>query len=126
MKWFACYLSILALCLTGCKKSAPPEPAAAASQSTAPATPVADAAPPPPPAPPVPGGAAPTASADGDEPGLAEVNRALSAYLMGQLKAPDKLEDLVKAGLIKRLPTPPPGKRYVLNGNKTTVVLADR
>jgi hypothetical protein len=67
-----------------------------------------------------------TSSSESDEPGLIALNRALSAYVMGQLKSPEKLEDLVKAGLLKRLPTAPVGKRYALDASKTGIVLVDQ
>jgi len=57
---------------------------------------------------------------------LKALNEAARAYTMGQLKDPASLEDLVKEGFIKRLPTPPPGKKYVLDTKKATVSLANQ
>jgi hypothetical protein len=48
------------------------------------------------------------------------------AHVMGLTKEPATLEDLVKAGFLKRLPTPPPGKKYVLSPDKTGVILANQ
>jgi hypothetical protein len=121
--------SVLAvICLVGCGKSksdAPPAPAAAPKSASIEADP--GAAPPPPPT------AATTADSPAAEgtgevtaPGLEEINRALNAYTMGQMKEPSTLEDLVKAGFIKKLPTPPPGKRFALNANRTAVVVVDK
>jgi hypothetical protein len=79
--------------------------------------------------PPSPSAAPPAGTAsvtESDEPGLTALNRAINAYVMGQLKAPQTLDDLVKAGLIKRLPTAPPGKKYALDATKTGVVMVDR
>ncbi|MBI3875244.1 MAG: hypothetical protein HY300_04655 [Verrucomicrobia bacterium] len=45
---------------------------------------------------------------------------------MGQLKAPNTLDDLVKAGLIKRVPPAPAGKKFALAANKMAVVLVDK
>jgi len=56
---------------------------------------------------------------------LTTLNEAVRAHIMGQLKEPATLEDLVKTGFIKRLPTPPPGKKYVLDAKKTGVRLVD-
>jgi hypothetical protein len=65
-------------------------------------------------------------SAPGEEPSLAELNRALNAYTIGMLKEPASLEDLVKGGYIKKLPAPPPGKKFVLNARKSAVLVVDR
>ncbi len=56
---------------------------------------------------------------------LKALNAAVVAYAMGQLKEPATLDDLVKTGFIKRLPTPPPGKKYVLDAKKSSVLLVD-
>lgn len=57
---------------------------------------------------------------------LKVLNDAVRAYTMGQLKDPAGLDDLVKAGFIKRLPTAPPGKKYVLDAKKSAVQLVDQ
>ncbi len=57
---------------------------------------------------------------------LRALNDAVRAHVMGQLKEPDTLDDLVKTGFMKRLPTPPPGKKYVLDAKKSSVKLVDR
>lgn len=54
---------------------------------------------------------------------LKALNEAARAYFMGQLKDPAALDDLVKDGFLKRLPTPPPGKKYVLSPDKKSVLL---
>ena len=54
------------------------------------------------------------------------LNEAVRAHIMGQLKEPATLEDLVKTGFVKRLPTPPPGKKYVLDAKKSSVLLVDQ
>ena len=54
---------------------------------------------------------------------LKVLNEAVRAHIMGQLKEPATLEDLVKTGFVKRLPTPPPGKKYVLDAKKSSVLL---
>lgn len=57
---------------------------------------------------------------------LKALNEAVRAHVMGELKKPATLEDLVKTGFIKRLPTPPPGKKYVLDATKSAVLLVDQ
>lgn len=57
---------------------------------------------------------------------LKALNEAVRAHVMGLLKEPATLEDLVKTGFIKRMPTAPPGKRYVLDGKKSGVLLVDQ
>jgi hypothetical protein len=42
------------------------------------------------------------------------------------LKDPAALDDLVQAGFIKRLPTAPPGKKYVLSPDKKAVLLVNQ
>ena len=57
---------------------------------------------------------------------LKALNEAARAYVMGQLKDPASLDDLVKDGFMKRLPTPPPGKKYVLSPDKKSVQLVNQ
>jgi len=57
---------------------------------------------------------------------LKALNEAVRAHVMGQLKEPATLEDLVKTGFIKRLPAAPPGKKYVLDEKKSGVLLVDK
>ncbi len=57
---------------------------------------------------------------------LKTLNEAVRAHIMGQPKEPTTLDDLVKAGLIKRIPTAPPGKKYVLDVKKAVVLLVDQ
>lgn len=73
-------------------------------------------------------GSAPEAPAAPPNPevDLKALNEAVRAHIMGQLKEPATLEDLVKAGFIKRLPTPPLGKKYVLDAKKVAVLLVDQ
>lgn len=56
---------------------------------------------------------------------LKALNDAVRAHIMGQLKEPATLDDLVKTGFMKRLPTPPPGKKYVLDAKKASVLLVN-
>ncbi len=54
---------------------------------------------------------------------LKALNEATRAYFMGELKEPDSLEALVKAGFLQRLPTAPPGQKYVLSPDRKSVRL---
>lgn len=45
---------------------------------------------------------------------------------MAQMKEPATLEDLIKAGYIKKLPVAPPGKKFVLNANRTAVLVVNK
>ncbi len=57
---------------------------------------------------------------------LKALNEAVRAHVMGNMKEPATLEDLVKAGYIKRLPSAPPGKKYVLSPDKGSVRLVNQ
>ena len=57
---------------------------------------------------------------------LKALNEAVRAHVMGQLKDPATLEDLVQAGFLQRLPTAPTGKKYVLSADKKSVLLVNQ
>lgn len=57
---------------------------------------------------------------------LKALNDAVRAHVMGNLKEPATLEDLVKTGYLKRLPAAPPGKKYVLSPDKSSVLLVNQ
>ena len=57
---------------------------------------------------------------------LADLNDAVRGYGMTKFKKPDTLEDLVKAGLIQRLPVAPVGKKYILDDKKNSALLVDQ
>ena len=97
MRWLLLCALLVALPLAACKR----KPAAGATAPEAPAAP------------------------SNPEVDLKALNAAVVAYAMGQLKEPATLDDLVKTGFIKRLPTPPPGKKYVLDAKKSSVLLVD-
>ena len=79
-----------------------------------------------PPPPPVADGNETPAPTPDASPGLAELTMAVRSYVMTQGKPPGTLEDLAKAGTIRKLPTPPPGKKYVLDPKGMSVLLVDR
>lgn len=96
--------------LVGCSHKKPAE--SSAEPTTTPTAPTAPAAIAPPPS--VAASPAPDV-ASGVEPSVAELNRALQTWLFQHSGPPKDLNELVTAGYLKRLPTPPPGKRFVLD-----------
>ena len=56
---------------------------------------------------------------------LPDLTLAVRAYVMTQGKPPATLDDLVKAGCLVRLPTPPTGKKYAIDGKTTAAVLVN-
>ncbi len=57
---------------------------------------------------------------------IPNLTTAVRAYVMTQGKPPATLDDLVKAGCIARLPTPPPGKKYAIDTKKAEAVLVNQ
>lgn len=49
----------------------------------------------------------------------------LQAWTMSKNDLPKDLEEFVKAGMLTRLPTPPPGKRFVIDRKSGHVVLTN-
>ena len=74
------------------------------------------------------GAAAPEAPAAPANPeaDLKALNEAVRAHVMGLMKEPTTLEELVKSGFIKRLPTAPEGKKYALSPDKKSVLLVNQ
>lgn len=89
-------LCLLGLAPCGCKKRPPATPVS--NQPAAPPNPSTD---------------------------LPKLVEAVRSHVMSQGKPPETLDDLVKNGCIGQLPTPPPGKKYVLDAKKTGVVLVN-
>ena len=71
----------------------------------------------PPPSPPLPVDVA------AREPTLQELNEVIQAWFTSRGKAPESLEEMAKARFIPKVPTPPPGKQYVIDKEKLRVVL---
>jgi hypothetical protein len=95
----------------------PPPPAPPKQIEAILTPPAVDPTPPPPNQPAAPAEARSTASdaTPSFEPGIAELNAALSVWVFKHNNPPKDLGELVKAGLLKKVPTPPAGKRYVVN-----------
>jgi len=69
----------------------------------------------------------PSAVAPGEkETTLEEMSYAVQAWFTSRGAAPKSLQELVKAGFIKKLPTPPPGQEFALDTQNLRVVLVNR
>lgn len=90
-------LSLLAFALPGCKKRSVAAPVSA--QPAQPPNPEKD---------------------------LPELTMAVRAYYLSQGKHPATLDDLVQARCLPGLPTPPPGKKYVIDAKKLEAALVDQ
>jgi hypothetical protein len=77
------------------------------------------------PPPTVPAVAAPDLE-DAREMTIDEMTAALEAWFTSRGSAPANLQELVKAGFIKKMPTPPPGKEFAIDAKNLKVVLVDR
>lgn len=92
-------------------KVAPPPPSVPAQPKAAPGTPPAAATP---------------AVGRGDEPQFNNVNDALHAWIQTKGSLPLDLNDLVKANLVDKLPTPPPGKKLAIDLRTHSVVMVNQ
>lgn len=72
---------------------------------------------------PVPAPPPPEALATAREPTLTELNEAVQAWFTSRGQAPASLEELAKAKFISKVPTPPPGRQYVIDKENLRVVL---
>lgn len=128
-------LGLLAACSPKAQEAAPRTPAPTAVSVSA-ETP--EAPPPPsttagaPEAPPVAGDPAPSAPANptpAEDRIVDDLQAALQAYYLANANAPDRfsapktLDELVKKGLIKKIPTAPPGKKIVYHPENWQVTI---
>ncbi len=51
---------------------------------------------------------------------------AVQAWFTSRGAAPKNMQELVKAGFIKKLPTPPPGQEFAIDSKNLRVVLVNR
>jgi hypothetical protein len=127
--WLGCLTLLLAP--LGCSKKPEPPPAkapgpAAVSVSAEPEAPAAAKETKPEDAEfPNPGLLKPgTINEDGVEVGAAALTDALQNYYYATAgQVPESLEHMIKLKIIGRIPTPPPGKKYVLDRKKAIVTL---
>lgn len=75
------------------------------------------------PAPPPAPDPAADSSATIKEPTPDELNQAVQAWFTSRGQAPASLEDLAKARFISKVPTPPPGRQYVIDKENLRVVV---
>lgn len=69
---------------------------------------------------------APTPAAfqlEAKEPTLEELNSAVQVWFTAKGGSPKGFEDLVKAGYLSKVPTPPPGRTYVIDAPNIRVIL---
>ena len=126
MKTLLCVGLAVGLGLAGCgKKPAPPPMTERAAVSGVSVASQAEASAPAPPA-----VEAPTESGAVSEPeqelSLKELTAAVQAYMQVSSDYPKDLSDLVKIKLLKKMPTAPPGKKYVIDRQNIRVILADK
>jgi hypothetical protein len=57
---------------------------------------------------------------------LTELNRALEQWIFQHNNPPKSLDDLVKEGYLKRLPSPPAGKKFVFDPRTMRVSFGER
>ena len=57
---------------------------------------------------------------------LQVLNELLQAWSMSKNSAPKDLNEFVTAGMLTKLPVPPPGKKFALNQQGTAVVLVNQ
>lgn len=57
------------------------------------------------------------------EPTLEELNAAVQVWATAKGGSPKGFEDLVKAGYLSKVPTPPPGRTYVIDAPNIRVIL---
>ena len=68
----------------------------------------------PPPAPP---------AASVKEPTIEELNEAVQAWFTSRGRPPESFEQMAQARFLPKVPTPPPGRQYVIDREKLRVVL---
>lgn len=117
MKAIVVLLSIVVV-FAACKRSipSPPAPPSASAPQTVPelaAKSVPAVAP---------TSGSPSGIVSGDQ-NLPAINSALKGYIAKHKKAPAKLDDLAKEGLIPFIPMAPPGMRYELDATRAEVKL---
>lgn len=57
---------------------------------------------------------------------LEVVTQAAQSFFIANDRAPKSLDELVNSGYLKKLPAPPPGKKYVYTPEDAKLSLADQ
>jgi hypothetical protein len=57
---------------------------------------------------------------------LTLLDETLKNWLLRHPSYPKELQEFVTTGMLPRLPTPPPGKKFVIDPQRKSVVLADQ
>jgi len=57
---------------------------------------------------------------------LEAVTMAAQSFFIAHERAPKSLEELVSSGYLRKLPTPPAGKKYVYDPERANIALADQ
>lgn len=65
----------------------------------------------------------PPSTATTPEQAVAEINKSLELWTFQRNQPPKDLNELVTAGYLQRLPTPPPGKKFAFDPAKMRVQL---
>ena len=113
--------------LAGCNKQAPPPPTSPIPGGASIESQLNEqTAPPPPPSPGEPISAGVAAEVPEHEKSLKELTAALQTYMQVSSDYPKDLSALVKMKLLKKMPTPPPGKHFVIDRQNIRVILADQ
>jgi len=127
-------IGLLAFCIaSGCSEKEPPPPPNRVAVVPRPAPASVKPAPAPAPAPaPVAPAASPVATVTApaqprEQPmDLGSLDSILDNYGAQHDRVPKSLEEMVALKLIPRMPTPPPGKRYVIDQQKRRIRIVDR
>lgn len=73
-----------------------------------------------------PAAAAPAVAVDEKDMTIEEMTGALEAWFTSRGAAPKNFQEMIKAGFIKKMPAPPPGKEFAIDAKNLQVVLVDR
>ena len=67
----------------------------------------------------------PAMTAPGLSAAMAELTQALRKYSADRQRVPYTLNEIIGANYVKRMPQPPPGKKFALDRNQVRVILVD-
>ena len=122
MKAFSVILSLIScssILLAGCGKNPKPMEQGAARTSDEAASPFSKPTSPPPPV-------DPANVPDDPAAALGILTQAVRKYSAERQRIPGSLDEVIQAGYIRALPTAPAGKRFVLDGKRLEVTLANK